>query len=159
MLSFFKDINFFYVGLFMIPWSLVSFFLFESDLHLVFLFVGFILISVSIYKCPRKKGFLKIISKSTIIFIIYLIVAALKNQETLSLLNILFGLICLVFVAYGFVLSKNHFLYSAVNEKTSIFLAILLAFSAISFIDYSGKLETRSFLIEDNLYMVNLYKF
>lgn len=145
MLKLLRNINYLYLGLFLMPLSLITFLVFEDTVRLVVLSIGFTFVSIAVFKCPNKQGANSFTIRSFILFIIYIFIAFLKNQNTTDLLNLIFGFVCFLFIIYGYILSKNQFLFNKINQSTSLLLSFILIFISFYFISFAAQFNVRSY--------------
>jgi hypothetical protein len=148
MLKLLKNINYLYVGFFLMPLSLISFLFFDDTVRIAVLFLAFTCISIPVLKCPNKQGSFRFIFRSVILFIIFFLIASIKNQNTLDVLNLTFGFVCLLLIIFGYILSKNHFLFNKINQSTTLVLSFILIFFSFYFFLFVGQLDFRNFETE-----------
>lgn len=145
MLKLLRNINYLYLGLFLMPLSLITFLVFEDTVRLVVLSIGFTFVSIAVFKCPNKQLANSFTIRSFILFIIYIFIAFLKNQNTTELLNLIFGFVCFLLIIYGYILSKNQFLFNKINQSTSLLLSFILISISFYFISFATQFNVRSY--------------
>jgi len=131
-------------------WSMNSFFVGGVLFRSVTMSIGFLLILVAVFLSPNKNGTLAFSLKVLVFYIIYILIAIFNDHQTLSITNIIFGLICIGLLISGFIIGKNHQIFEKLSSNVILFYSFLIFLSAFFFQEYlfSNSLGSRSFELD-----------
>lgn len=151
ILSFLKHINPLITGIFFLVWSMNAYFLFGNIGRHAAIFIGFILILLSALIAPNKKGSAGFFLATLLVYLIYLALPILQNHQTLSSINLIFGLVCFTLLNAGYILGKNFKMYKVLPDLMIYIYSILTIAGSFYFIRYQSYslILGRSFGFED----------
>ncbi|MEI6864952.1 hypothetical protein [Flavicella sp.] len=119
------SINKMVIGVFFLIWATFAFVLIGTIGRYLSLVLGMycIMSSVVFGKIDSRSFFF--ILKAIAVFLMYIFLAFELNQRTTSIINITFGLICLLLIIAGYLYSKNTRVDKTIDSKIVVLIAIL----------------------------------
>jgi len=117
----------FYIGYFLILWSVNGYFVGGNALKYLILSIGLLLIASNFINASIKKDnrWVEISIFSLLYFSLLVIKAGLQNQVTTSINDIIFGLIDLLLFNIGILISNNRYKMKLLLPKSIYFIVIM----------------------------------
>lgn len=153
-----KSINPLITGVFLLIWSMNAYFIFGPVGRFAALVGGFLLIVTGAIYAPNKKGSDVFFWKTLVFYLVYLLIAEVREQETLGATNLVFGLICLGLINAGFILGKNLNRFNKLPLVLAYLFVGLTIAGSILFIRYQAVtgMVSRSFDFEDSVNAIGI---
>ncbi|MBN2730381.1 MAG: hypothetical protein JXR53_14240 [Bacteroidales bacterium] len=158
MWKYLKSINPLITGIFFLIWSMNAFFLFGNIGRQVSLFVGFLFILFAAYLAPKKDGSTSFLCKSTALFLVFILIAVIRNHQTLEVINVIFGVVCLGLVNAGYIIGKNIQIFDRFSGKVIYVYLILTLLGALAIFKYQSDLgiASRKLELEESINAIGL---
>lgn len=139
-----KNVNFLFLGMFLLVWSLNGFFIGGNLLKMALLVLGFGLIIVTSFKLPWHRSFVSFGLISFSFLILYWLIALIRNQKTTMTSILIFDVICFLLMLAGYTVAKNLSYLKNVSPKLINFIAIMSIMGGFMFVKYQSQLLLES---------------
>jgi len=123
--------NLFILGLFFLIWATNAYFIFGNPGKYISLFIGFFFIVKAALNEKITNHDFRFFLSSFFVYLIYIFIAIIQAQKTLTLLNLAFGFVCFVLLNVGFVLGKHNYKLPKINPKLTLVFLIIIIISLV----------------------------
>lgn len=136
MVKFLKSNNSFFLGLFLLIWSMNSYFVFGPIGRYFYLSLGFILMFLPcvLGRFSNSSSFFLI--KISFIYFFLVVIGVFNDQNSISFQNIIFGIVCVLLSFIGFYISKSNLIFEEINKWVFLISFICTLVSFYFIIDY-----------------------